>query len=110
MMAGTGHKSITPGQRALVHLKNGQTFIDRFLEDRDHTIVFEQRGRVAAALVRSVCRYKMVEASNRDGEQLRRTCRLCDNTYQAREAVKMVAINGHHVCRGCLRTLLEVTA
>jgi hypothetical protein len=106
-MAGTGHKSILPGQRAMVHLHDGTRFVDRFLEDKDWAIVFEQRGTIPARLVRSVCRYRMDEAGDYAGESVKRTCYLCGNTYQAREAAKMVLVTGRTICRGCARLIAE---
>jgi hypothetical protein len=106
-MAGTGHKSIRPGQRALVWLKSGTSFVDRFLEDKDSILVFEERGRVPSALVRTVAPYRPIEGAQRLGEDLRRVCVLCGNTYQAREAARMAVVAGKCVCRGCIRTILE---
>jgi hypothetical protein len=106
-MPGAGHKSIRPGQRALVWLKRGTSFVDRFLEDKDVHLVFEEHGRVASALVRTVSVYRPLEGSQRLGEDLRRTCALCGNTYQAREAERMALVSGKAVCRGCARTIRD---
>lgn len=106
-MAGAGHKSIRPGQRGLVRLKDGTSFVDRFLEDTDVHLIFEERGRVASALVRTVSPYRPIEGGQRLGEDLKRTCALCGNSYQAREASRMIVVASKAICRGCVREILK---
>jgi hypothetical protein len=106
-MPGSGHKSICPGQRALVRLHDGSVFVDRFVADRDSHIVFAERGRVPSVKIRTVAPYRPLEGSQHLGEQLCRTCVLCGNTYQAREAAKMVVVADKPICRGCARQIAE---
>jgi hypothetical protein len=106
-MPGTGHKSIRSHQRALVRMHDGTTFVDTFLEDRDWCLVFETRGRVASALVRTVSPYRPLEGSQFLNEQAKHTCVICSNTYQAKEATKMIQVNNQFICRGCVRQIVE---
>lgn len=106
-MSRTGHKSIYPGQRALVRLYDGTVFVDRFVADHDRFITFDEHGRVASDRIRTVTPYRPLEGSQHLGEQERRTCALCGNTYQAREAAKIVTVANKAVCRGCARQIAE---
>jgi len=108
-MASTGHKSIYPGQRALVRMHDRSVFIDRYVEDRDRHIVFAEHGRVRSEDIRTVSPYRPLEGSQHLGEQTRKTCVLCNNIYQAREASRMVTINNKDICRGCARQIVEQT-
>lgn len=106
-MSRTGHKSIYPGQRALVRLCDGTVFVDRFVADHDRFITFAEHGRVASDRIRTVTPYRPLEGSQLCGEAQRDTCVFCTNTYQAREAAKMLTVAGKKVCRGCARILVE---
>lgn len=106
-MAGTGHKSVARGCTALVRLRDGTVLIDKFLEDRDRYLVFAEHGRIASDRIATVTPYRPVEGSQWRGEAQRITCVLCTNTYQAREAAKMLHVAGRAICRGCARAIAE---
>lgn len=103
----TGHKSIRSRQRALVHLHDGTCFVDTFLEDRDWCLVFETRGRIASRLVRTVSPYRPIEGHQFLDEAVRVPCVICSNSYQAREAARMITISDKRICRGCVRQIVE---
>ena len=72
-MANTGldmtiHSTYRKGQKVFVILKNGSSFVDKFVQKKSGTIQFEERGRVPIKDIRAATIYKFRDISQADDE------------------------------------------
>ena len=55
----TIHSMFKKGQKVFVILRDGSNFVDRFVEKKNGTIIFEERGRVPIKDIRTSTIYKL---------------------------------------------------
>jgi hypothetical protein len=57
-MRKTPHTHYSRGKRLFLIMRNGETFVDRFVERRGRVMVLEDAGRVEVAAIRAVSFYR----------------------------------------------------
>lgn len=53
-----GHTSVRRGKRVKVFLRNGDSYIDRFIEHRSKYIVLKETGRVSTSILKKLAIFK----------------------------------------------------
>ncbi len=52
------HSSTYKGKRVRIKLKDGNVFVDKFLDSKGRYVIFEERGRVAKKDIKNFTIYK----------------------------------------------------
>lgn len=59
------HLTFPRGKRVIIHMKDGEIFVDRYIEKKGSRVFLEERGEVPTKLIRSCTYYR--NANDREG-------------------------------------------
>ena len=73
----TIHSTYRKGQKVFVILKDGSSFVDKFVQKKSGTIHFEERGRVPIKDIRAATIYKIRDTAQVASEDSKDPQQIC---------------------------------